>query len=159
MVRRGIKPNIFEIYRDGVMLDQLAAARDQQEMLERNILRLNIKSFTQIVILGSASFLPFMQLSTSTRREVIEDLLDIRMFSTMSSLLKERVVNNKHELSSLDKELSSIEDMISVQKARDEYDEQIRADTIKKINENIETRLIPYKREEKINDIFKSLNH
>jgi DNA repair exonuclease SbcCD ATPase subunit len=138
MVRRGIKPNIFEIYRDGVMLDQLAAARDQQEMLERNILRLNIKSFTQIVILGSASFLPFMQLSTSTRREVIEDLLDIRMFSTMSSLLKERVVNNKHELSSLDKELSSIEDMISVQKARDEYDEQIRADTIKKINENIE---------------------
>jgi len=138
MVRRGIKPNVFEIYRDGMMLDQLAAARDQQEMLERNILRLNIKSFTQIVILGSASFLPFMQLSTSIRREVIEDLLDIRMFSTMSSLLKERVSNNKHEIVSLDKELSSIEDMISVQKARDEYDEQVRINAIEKINANIE---------------------
>lgn len=138
MIRRGIKPNVFEIYRDGIMLDQLAAARDQQDMLERNILRLNIKSFTQIVILGSASFLPFMQLSTSTRREVIEDLLDIRMFSTMSSLLKERVSNNKHEIVSLDKELSSIDDMMAVQKARDEYDEQIRASNIENINVNIE---------------------
>ncbi len=138
MVRRGIKPNVFEIHRDGVMLDQLAAIRDQQEMLERNILRLNIKSFTQIVILGSASFLPFMQLSTSTRREVIEDLLDIRMFSTMSSLLKERVSNNKSDLAALEKELLSIEDMISIQKARDEYDEQVRVSTVEKINADIE---------------------
>jgi DNA repair exonuclease SbcCD ATPase subunit len=89
LVRRGIKPTVFEIYKSDKMMDQLAASRDQQEMLERTILRMNMKSFTQIVILGSSSFVPFMQLPTSVRREVIEDLLDIRVFSTMSSLLKD----------------------------------------------------------------------
>ena len=87
---RGIKPNIFEIYQDGVLLNQDASVRDYQDYLERFIVKLNYKSFTQIVILGSASFTPFMQLSASDRRAIIEDLLDIQIFSTMNSLVKER---------------------------------------------------------------------
>ena len=83
---RGIKPTIFEIYQNDILLDQDAASRDYQEYLEKNILRMNMKSFTQIVILGSSSFVPFMQLPAGIRREVIEDLLDIRIFSTMSVL-------------------------------------------------------------------------
>ena len=92
---RGIKPNIFEIYQDKVLLNQDAAVRDYQDYLERFILKLNYKSFTQIVILGSASFTPFMQLSSADRRAIIEDLLDIQIFSTMNGLVKERLSNNK----------------------------------------------------------------
>ena len=92
---RGIKPNIFEIYCDGVLVDQEAASRDYQEHLEKFILKLNYKSFTQIVILGSASFTPFMQLKPGDRREIIEDLLDIEIFSTMNSLVRQRLSNNK----------------------------------------------------------------
>jgi len=90
-IRRGIKPAIFEIYKNGVVMDQLASAADQQTWLEKNVLKLNYKSFTQIVILGSASFVPFMQLSTAHRREIVEDLLDIRVFSSMNTLLKEKI--------------------------------------------------------------------
>ena len=92
---RGIKPNVFEIYQDSVLLNQDAAVRDYQDYLERFILKLNYKSFTQIVILGSASFTPFMQLSAADRRAIIEDLLDIQIFSTMNSLVKERLSINK----------------------------------------------------------------
>jgi DNA repair exonuclease SbcCD ATPase subunit len=92
---RGIKPNIFEIYCNGELVNQEAAARDYQEYLEKFILKLNYKSFTQIVILGSASFTPFMQLKSADRREIIEDLLDIQIFSTMNSLVKDRLSNNK----------------------------------------------------------------
>lgn len=92
---RGIKPNVFEIYCNNELLNQDAAARDYQEYLEKFILKLNYKSFTQIVILGSASFVPFMQLSAADRRAIIEDLLDIQIFSTMNSLLKDRVQINK----------------------------------------------------------------
>ena len=86
-VLRGIKPNIFEIYRDGKKLNEDCSANEQQKTLETQILKLNYKSFTQIVILGSASFVPFMQLSAPHRREVIEDLLDIKVFSSMSDIL------------------------------------------------------------------------
>jgi len=92
---RGIKPNIFEIYCNGDLLNQDAASRDYQEHLEKFILKMNYKSFTQIVILGSASFTPFMQLKAADRREIIEDLLDIQIFSTMNGLVKERLSNNK----------------------------------------------------------------
>lgn len=92
---RGIKPNTFEIYQDGELLNQDAAARDYQEYLEKFILKMNYKSFTQIVILGSASFTPFMQLSNTDRRAIIEDLLDIQIFSTMNGLVKEKLGNNK----------------------------------------------------------------
>jgi len=95
---RGIKPNTFEIYCNGELINQDAAIRDYQEYLEKFILKLNYKSFTQIVILGSASFVPFMQLSATDRRAIIEDLLDIGIFSTMNGLLKDKVALNKEEL-------------------------------------------------------------
>jgi len=95
---RSIKPNKFEIYQNGDLLNQEAAARDYQDFLERFIIKLNYKSFTQIVILGSASFTPFMQLSASDRRAIIEDLLDIQIFSTMNGLLKDKISTNKEEL-------------------------------------------------------------
>ena len=92
---RGIKPNVFEIYQNGDLLNQDAAVRDYQEYLEKFILKMNYKSFTQIVILGSASFVPFMQLSASDRRNIIEDLLDIQIFSTMNTLVKDKLSTNK----------------------------------------------------------------
>ena len=102
---RGIKPNIFEIYCNDILLNQDAKAKDYQEYLEKVILKLNFKSFTQVVILGSASFIPFMQLSASDRRSIIEDLLDIQIFSSMNNLVKEKISdikdstgNNKYEL-------------------------------------------------------------
>ena len=90
-VFRGAKPNIFEVYKNNKMVDQDAAAKDTQKYLEQSVLKLNYKSFTQVVILGSSTFVPFMQLGASVRREVIEDLLDIQIFSNMNSLLKDRV--------------------------------------------------------------------
>jgi DNA repair exonuclease SbcCD ATPase subunit len=95
---RGIKPNIFEIYCNGELINQDAAVRDYQEYLEKFIVKLNFKSFTQIVILGSASFVPFMQLSNSDRRAIIEDLLDIQIFSAMNSLVRDRLSGNKDAL-------------------------------------------------------------
>jgi len=97
-VIRGIKPNVFEIYCDGELVNQDAAIRDYQEYLEKFILKLNYKSFTQIVILGSASFTPFMQLSSSDRRAIIEDLLDIQIFSTMNSIVREKMGINKETI-------------------------------------------------------------
>ena len=107
-VVRGIKPNVFEIWIDGKLQDQDAAAADQQKKLEENILKLNYKSFTQTVILGSATFVPFMQLTSSNRREIVEDLLDIKIFSTMSNILKDRM----RKTSELIREYSIKKDMI-----------------------------------------------
>ena len=90
-VARGIKPAVFEIYRNGSLLDQNSAALDQQKWLEQNVLKMNYKSFTQIVILGSSTFVPFMQLPAAHRREVIEDLLDIKIFSSMNTIIKEKI--------------------------------------------------------------------
>lgn len=90
LVRRGAKPNVFEIHQDGVMIDLDASVGDYQEVLDKQVLKLNHKSFSQIVVLGSASFVPFMQLAAASRREVIEDLLDIEIFTTMNLILKER---------------------------------------------------------------------
>ena len=98
MIRRGFKPTLFEIYLNGSMLSQEAAMNEQQKHLEQSILRLNYKSFTQVVILGSSCFVPFMQLSPPNRREVIEDLLDIRIFSTMNTLLRDKVKSVKETL-------------------------------------------------------------
>ena len=102
LVKRGIKKNFFEIYQDGKMLNQDASVRDYQEYLEKTILKLNYKSFTQIVILGSSSFVPFMQLKANDRRTIIEDLLDIEIFSVMNQLLKVRVAQNKEDLGTVD---------------------------------------------------------
>lgn len=104
---RGIKPNKFEIWCDDVLMNQDAAAKDYQKVLEQQILKLNYKTFTQVVILGSASFVPFMQLSPSQRREVIEDILDIRIFSTMNQLLKEKVNDTKAEIVRIENEIKT----------------------------------------------------
>ena len=97
-ILRGAKPNIFEIYCEGKMVNQDAATKDYQEYLEKHILKMNYKSFTQVVILGSASFIPFMQLSANDRRAVIEDLLDIQIFTAMSNIIKTRLQINREGL-------------------------------------------------------------
>ena len=91
---RGIKPNIFEVYKNDTLLNQSAEMKDYQEILEKQIIKANHKSFCQVVILGSATFQPFMQLSTSQRREIIEDLLDLQIFTKMNSLLKDKALMN-----------------------------------------------------------------
>ncbi len=115
-IRRGIKPNLFEIIQDGVLLNQDAASRDYQEILEKSILKLNYKSFTQIVILGSASFVPFMQLSAADRRAIIEDLLDIQIFSTMNNIVKDRLSNNKDLITNQKHDISLAEQKHELQK-------------------------------------------
>ncbi len=121
-VVRGIKPNIFEIYRDDNLLNQSAAALDQQKWLEQNVLKMNYKSFTQIVILGSSSFVPFMQLTAANRREVIEDLLDIRIFSSMNALIKEKIRATKEDIKVLDLKKESLIDKVKMQ---EDFIEQI----------------------------------
>jgi len=114
-VIRGIKPNIFEIWINGEIQNQAAATVDQQKQLEDTILKLNYKSFTQIVILGSASFVPFMQLSTAHRREVVEDLLDIKIFSAMNSILKEKIRSSNEKIKEFVLFEKSIEEKILMQ--------------------------------------------
>ena len=114
---RGIKPNIFEIWRDDSLLDQAAASLDQQKWLEQNVLKMNYKSFTQIVILGSSTFVPFMQLSAANRREVIEDLLDIRIFSTMNSVIKEKIRLTKEDIKVLELKKESLNEKVEMQES------------------------------------------
>ena len=114
-VRRGIKPNLFEIVVDGTPMHKEADDRVMQKMLEENILKVNYKSFTQIVILGSTNFVPFMQLSGSNRRDVIEDLLDIRIFSAMNSLIKDKIKGQKDEIKTLDLSKENIKDKVEMQ--------------------------------------------
>jgi DNA repair exonuclease SbcCD ATPase subunit len=114
-VVRGIKPNIFEIHRDGKCLDQFSSANDQQKWFEQNVLKMNYKSFTQIVILGSSTFVPFMQLTSSNRREVIEDLLDIKIFSSMNNIIKEKIRGIKEEVNVLSLKKESLNDKVAMQ--------------------------------------------
>ena len=115
-VIRGMKPNIFEIWLNGVKVNQDAANKDYQNTLEQQILRLNYKTFTQVVILGSASFVPFMQLPAWQRREVIEDILDIRVFSVMNQILKERINENKDQLNAIENKITIAKNNVEVQK-------------------------------------------
>jgi len=114
-VCRGIKPNIFQIYKDGKCLDQYASSSDQQKWFEQSVLKMNFRSFTQVVILGSSNFIPFMQLTASSRREVIEDLLDIKVFSSMTSIVKEKVKNLKEDIKILSLKKESISSKIEMQ--------------------------------------------
>ena len=114
-VIRGIKPNVFEIYLNDVLLNQDAASKDYQEVLEKNILKLNYKSFTQVVILGSASFVPFMQLSAADRRTIIEDLLDIQIFSSMNSIVKEKMSALKDGITKSKYDIKLVEEKINLQ--------------------------------------------
>ena len=114
-VVRGIKPNVFEIFRDGNALNQSAAALDQQKWFEQNVIKMNYKSFTQIVILGSSTFVPFMQLTATNRRDVIEDLLDIRIFSSMNNLMKDKIRQVKEDIKVLDLKKESLIDKVKMQ--------------------------------------------
>ena len=115
LVRRGIKPNVFDIEVNGTALHREADDRANQRILEENILKVNYKSFTQIIILGSSTFVPFMQLTTSNRREVIEDLLDIRIFSAMNSLIKDNIRTKKEQIKSLDLKKDNLKDKMKMQ--------------------------------------------
>ncbi len=140
-VVRGIKPNVFEIWRNDSLLDQSSAALDQQKWLEQNVLKMNYKSFTQIVILGSSTFVPFMQLSASNRREVIEDLLDIKIFSSMSGIIKEKIRQTKDDIKVLQLKKESLTDKVQMQKNFIEELESRAAEDIKSKESNIMTLL------------------
>ena len=111
---RGLKPHKFEIYIDDKLIDQTASVRDYQEHLEKNILKLNFTSFTQIVILGSSTFVPFMQLPSHQRREIIEDLLDIKIFTSMNILLKEKIQFNKGNIQDIKFKIDLEEEKLNV---------------------------------------------
>jgi DNA repair exonuclease SbcCD ATPase subunit len=131
-VIRGIKPNVFEIYCDGKLLNQDAKAKDYQDFLEKSILKFNFKSFTQIVILGSASFVPFMQLTSADRRTIIEDLLDIQIFSSMNLLIKEKLSEIKEGSTKNKYAMELISEKINLQKESLEEGLKIREAEIDK---------------------------
>ena len=131
-VIRGIKPNIFEIYCNGNMVNQDAKARDYQEHLEKFILKLNYKTFTQVVILGSASFVPFMQLSPADRRTIIEDLLDIQIFTSMNSIVKQKLVDFKERTLKLGYDVKLTAEKIELQKQNVEEHKKSSTEQIEK---------------------------
>ena len=114
-IRRGIKPAIFEIYKNGELFNQDASSSEQQKWFEQSVLKMNFKSFTQIVILGSSNFVPFMQLSAANRREVIEDLLDIKIFSSMTNIVKEKIRAVRDDVRTLTLKKESLQDKVRMQ--------------------------------------------
>ncbi len=132
-VVRGIKPKKFEIYKDGDLLDQTATAKDYQKMLEEQIIKMNYKSFTQVVILGSSSFVPFMQLNASDRRDIIEDILDINVFSVMNTLLKSKIAASKELIKDLDYKIDLIKEKIVVQR---EYIKTLKERSAQSVGKN-----------------------
>ena len=142
LVRRGIKPNVFDIEVNGNQLHKEADDRSNQKILEENILKVNYKSFTQIVILGSSTFVPFMQLTTSNRREVIEDLLDIRIFSQMSNLIKDKIRIQKDQVKSMTLKKENLKDKAKMQK---DFIDKLESDgktSIQSNNEKIKTLMV-----------------
>jgi DNA repair exonuclease SbcCD ATPase subunit len=132
-VVRGIKPNIFEIYCNDQVWNQESTVVDQQKNLEQNVLKMNYKSFTQIVVLGSSTFVPFMRLPVVQRREIIEDILDIQIFSTMNVLLKDKIRENNNELREFDYQLDILKEKIEIQKSYLlDLDNKNKADIVKK---------------------------
>ena len=131
-VVRGIKPNVFEIYVNGKMYNQDANSRDYQKYLEQQILKLNYRSFTQVVILGSSTFIPFMQLKSKHRREVVEEILDIQIFSLMNMLLKQKLKNNAEEIRDIEYKSSLTEEKIDLQ---DNYIDEMKKNKDKSLKE------------------------
>ena len=138
-IERGIKPNIFKIYRNDKEMDQSHSAIDQQKWLEQSVLKMNYKSFTQIVILGSSTFVPFMQLPPGSRREVVEDLLDIKIFSSMNVLIKEKIRGIKEEARTLELKKESLKDKVEMQKDFIEEVENRGKENIQEKNDKIKT--------------------
>lgn len=142
LIKRGMKPGIFEIWCNGIMLNQDAAVKDYQKVLEQQILRLNYKTFTQVVILGAASFVPFMQLPTGQRREVIEDILDIRIFSIMNQLLREKVQGTKEEVTRIEDAVTLAKEKVSAQKKLIATINEARDSTVEKLDTKIRECLL-----------------
>ena len=136
-IRRGLKPAIFEIYQNNVLVNQDAATKDYQEFLEKQILKLNYKSFTQIVVLGSSSFVPFMQLPAPQRREIIEDLLDIQIFSRMNDILKGELLQVGQDYKDAESTLSVVRQKIDLQQDYLERLDEQRKKSTQEINERI----------------------
>jgi DNA repair exonuclease SbcCD ATPase subunit len=136
-IRRGMKPTIFEIYQNNVLVNQDAAAKDYQEFLEKQILKLNYKSFTQIVVLGSSSFVPFMQLSAPHRREIIEDLLDIQIFTRMNDILRSELLQVGQEYKDAESTLSVVRQKIDLQEDYLERLDEQRKKSTQEINDRI----------------------
>jgi len=136
-VRRGLKPNLFEIYQNNILINQDAATKDYQEFLEKQILKLNYKSFTQIVVLGSSTFIPFMQLPAPHRREIIEDLLDIQIFTRMNDILKGELLQVGSEYKDAESKLSVVRQSIDLQEDYLERIDEQRKKSTEEINERI----------------------
>ena len=134
-IRRGMKPVVFEIYHNGKVINQDAKSTDYQKYLEEKVLKLNFKSFTQIVVLGSASFVPFMQLTANDRRVIIEDILDIGIFSIMKNLVKDRSNSLKEELLDLEFKLKLLQEKIILEK---KYIEELKSNSEKKQKSDLE---------------------
>ena len=155
-VSRGIKPNTFEIYRDDKLLDQSSSANDQQKWLEQNVLKMNYKSFTQIVVLGSSTFVPFMQLTATNRREVIEDLLDIKIFSSMNNNIRDKIRGEKEIVNTLDLKKESLNDKVEMQEKFMEEIESRGKENIKKKEGKIKTLTVEINTHIEHNEIIQS---
>lgn len=147
LIKRGMRPNLFEIWINGKLINQDASVKDYQSYLEENILKMNFKSFGQIVVLGSSTFVPFMQLSAGQRREVIEDLLDIQIFTTMNTLLKEKVSTNKNSVVEIKHKIELLENKINSALEHNKSIRSLREEEISKIKEKAKD-LILYIEEE-----------
>ena len=141
LIRRGIKPALFEIYKEGELLNQDAAVKDYQAYLEENILGINAKSFTQIVVLGSATYVPFMELPAHSRRDIIEDLLEIQVFSTMNLLVKDKVSENKNLINDNSYQLDLTNSKIDSAEEHNDSIRKIRETEVEKIKERMKEHL------------------
>jgi DNA repair exonuclease SbcCD ATPase subunit len=141
IIKRGMKPTIFEIWKNGELLNQDASARDYQAYLEENVLKMNYKSFGQVVVLGSSTFVPFMQLPAFHRREVIEDLLDIQIFSTMSNLLKEKVNLNKAGLVDVKYQIDIVKNKIESAKEHNDSIRRLKEDEVARIKQKMREQI------------------
>ncbi|NCX92684.1 MAG: recombinase, partial [Rhodobacteraceae bacterium] len=141
-VGRGHAPRKFEVYQNGELLNQEAHTKDYQKILEQQILKMNYKSFTQIVVLGSRNFVPFMQLSTADRRTVIEDLLDIQIFSVMAGILKDKLAENTKDLTQIEYEVNLINEKIEVQQEYIDKVNQDKEEVILKIQNQINEKTV-----------------
>ena len=165
-VVRGLKPAIFEVYKNGTLLNQDADSRDYQEVLENQILKLNHKSFCQVVVIGSASYIPFMQLSAQNRREVIEDLLDIQIFSTMNSLLKEKVTYNTTGLNKATADINLVSEKIrmtgehieAMHKSAEEQTDKLRAELRSIIDRAEHEKLSAQQLDQQITQLSETIN-
>jgi DNA repair exonuclease SbcCD ATPase subunit len=156
MIRRGMKPVIFEIWKNDDLLNKDAASRDYQAYLEQNIIKMSFKSFSQIVILGSATYVPFMALPTGQRREIIEDLLDIQVFSTMNTLLKERITENKSLIMENNYQIDLVQTKIESAKEHNKEIQRIKETEVDKIKTKIAENLVKIEKEKELTEDYEA---